>query len=178
MLCGSPTSRPERAKKSGITRQALRTSRTSPICTGPRPTSCFRPSRITGVIIIRSLSREAPPIRPHRLAYDERREEQDPDHAGVLEKDRVRGGRPLRGHDERGEARAVADDREDEGGRGSPSRPEKGEQCDRGEQRSVERDFQRGIGDRLDADAAGRPQQCREGDQKNAAATVGHDPGL
>ena len=116
---------------------------------------------------------------PHRLAQHERREEQHPDHARVLQEDRVRRRRPLRGDDERRQARAVADD----GRRRTPacaatapctSRAEDEQQRDGREERAIERHLQRRIGDGLDADAARRPEQRRHDDVEDASGTFRH----
>ena len=116
----------------------------------------------------------------HRLANDDGGEEEHPDGPCVLQEDRIGRSRPLGGHDERGQTGGVAENGRGEGRCRRPDAPgphlarQEDHQRDRREQRAVEGDFQRRIGNAFDADAAGRPQQRRGDDEQNAFAARVH----
>src|SRR5262249_56813569 len=83
-----------------------------------------------------------------------------PTQAAEREEDRFGRGGPLGREHEGRQAGGVARDADQEGRRPPPqARPEDGEERHRRGRRAVERDLERRLGEELDADAAGGPEQ-------------------
>src|SRR5262249_1217460 len=100
-----------------------------------------------------------------------RGQQEDPHDAAVLQEDRVRRRGPLGREHEGRQAGGVARDADQEGRRPPPqARPEDGEERHRRGRRAVERDLERRLGEELDADPAGRPEQRRRRDEQDARA--------
>jgi len=110
-------------------------------------------------------------LTAHRFAQNQGREQEDPDHTGVLKKDRVRGRGELRGDHEGCQAADVAQDGDKE--RRSPPKPrtEDRGQNDGRDERAVESDLQRRIRNAFDSDATRGPQKSGQEDQQNSVAT-------
>src|SRR5207247_976734 len=105
----------------------------------------------------------------------ERREQEDPHDAAVLEEDRVGRRRPP-GRDHEGrQARGAARARREEARPAAGElRPEEEEEDDGGGRGAVGGDLEGRLGDRLDADAAERPEEGGPGDLEDAPALRGH----
>src|SRR5206468_9613804 len=109
------------------------------------------------------------------LAHHERREQEDPHHAAVLEEDRVGRRRPL-GRDHEGrEARGAACARREEARPAAAEpRPEEEEEGDGRGRGAVGGDLQGRLSDRLDADAAQGPEEGGTRDLAGAPALRRH----
>src|SRR5205823_4455553 len=109
------------------------------------------------------------------LAHHERREQEDPHDAAVLEEDRVGRRRPLGGDHEGREAGGAARGRREEARPAAAElRPEEQEEDGGRGRGAVGGDLEGRLGDRLDADAAERPEEGRPGDLEDAPALRRH----